>query len=205
MLKAAIYDPQFLSSAGIEAVLKTSNKPYSIKVLDPEKKLINQIANQDIDLLVLEYVGKNPVSSEVLKQVRKEFPLLKVLIISEDDDTIEIKRRIALGIHGFLTKKCSAEEIKMTINTISEGGKFYCQRVIDIMTNQEDVMSVELTDRELQIVRLIGKGQSSTEIADKLNLSIHTINSHRKRILKKLDFKSPAELIAYAITKMKND
>jgi DNA-binding CsgD family transcriptional regulator len=73
---------------------------------------------------------------------------------------------------------------------------------LDIITNNEHALSVELSPREIQIIQKISQGAKSTEMAEKLNLSIHTINSHRKNIIKKLGFKSPTELIAYAIRKM---
>lgn len=202
MIKTAIYDPQFLSSVGVKAVLQSGNEPFEVKLLDVNQQLAQQIEKHNPDFLVLEYLGENPVQVEALQEIKQRFKKLKVLIISNDDDTIEIKRRIALGVEGFLTKKCSLHEIQLAVDTISRGGRFYCQRVLDIMTNQEEALSVELTPREEQIVRMISKGAASSEIAKKLNLSIHTINSHRKNILKKLGFKSPTELIAYAVKKM---
>ena len=198
-MKAAIYDAQFLSGVGIAAVLENHPESYQIKLLDTDQQLKLQLEREQPDLLVLEYLGPHTVSTEVIRQIRKEFPKMKVLIISEDDDTIEIKRRMALGIHGFLTKKCSPDEISLTINTINQGGRFYCQKIIDIMSSQDHAASVELSPREQQVVHMLGKGMTSSSMAEHLNLSIHTINSHRKNILKKLGFKSPAELIAYAI------
>ena len=198
-MKAAIYDAQFLSGVGIAAVLENHPESYQIKLLDTDQQLKLQLEREQPDLLVLEYLGPHTVSTEVIRQIRKEYPKMKVLIISGDDDTIEIKRRMALGIHGFLTKKCSPDEISLTINTINQGGRFYCQKIIDIMSSQDHAASVELSPREQQVVHMLGKGMTSSSMAEHLNLSIHTINSHRKNILKKLGFKSPAELIAYAI------
>jgi two-component system response regulator NreC len=202
LIKTAIYDPQFLSSVGVKAVLQSRNEPFDVKLLDVTQQLAQQIEKNSPDLLVLEYLGENPVQVEVLQEIKQRFKKLKVLIISNDDDTIEIKRRIALGVEGFLTKTCSLHEIQLAVDTIIRGGRFYCQKILGIMTNQEEALSVELTPREEQIVRMISKGTASSHIAEKLNLSIHTINSHRKNIIKKLGFKSPTELIAYAVKKM---
>lgn len=202
MIKAAIYDQQFLSGVGLKAVLQNGGEPYDVKLLDVHKQLSAQLEKYQPDLLVLEYLGDPPVHVDALQEIKRSYRKMKILIISEDDDTIEIKKRIALGIEGFLTKKCSLHEIQIAVDTITRGGRFYCQKVLDVMTNQEEALSVELSTREEQIVRLISKGTSSTEMAEKLNLSIHTINSHRKNILKKLGFKSPTELIAYAVKKM---
>lgn len=200
-MKVIIYDSQFLSSAGIESVLKNYLESSEVEILNADKRILPQLKDQSADLLILEYLGRHPVSFENIKEIRKSYPSLKILIISEDDDNIEIKKRVALGIEGFLTKKCSSEEIRLTIDMIFKGGRFYCKRIIDIISDHEHAMSVELSERELQIVQMISKGTPSLQMAEKLNLSIHTINSHRKNILKKLGFKSPAELIAYAVKK----
>uniref|UniRef100_UPI004048C839 LuxR C-terminal-related transcriptional regulator n=2 Tax=Roseivirga sp. TaxID=1964215 RepID=UPI004048C839 len=201
-MKVIIYDSQFLSSAGIQSVLKNYLESSEVEILNAEKRILPQLRDQSADLLILEYLGRHTVSFEHLKEIRKSYPKLKILIISEDDDTIEIKKRIALGVEGFLTKKCSLEEIRLTIDMIFKGGRFYCKRIIDIISDHEHAMSVELSERELQIIQMISKGTPSLQMAEKLNLSIHTINSHRKNILKKLGFKSPAELIAYAVKKV---
>lgn len=203
-MKAVIYDSQFLSGAGIEAVLRNSSGDYEVVLLDTHKKLEAQLEKHRPDLLILEYVGPNPVPVETLSRVKNGLPKLKILIISEDDDSIEIKRRISLGVDGFLTKDCSEEEISNTISAIRSGGNFYCKKVVDMMSDQDDVIISELSERESQVLHLISKGMSSNEIADKLHLSIHTINSHRKKILKKLGFKSPTELIAYAVKKFRD-
>lgn len=201
-MKVIIYDSQFLSSAGIASVLKNYTESSEVEVLNASKRIIPQLKDRSADLLILEYLGRQHVSFENIKEIRKSYPSLKILIISEDDDNIEIKKRVALGIEGFLTKKCTLEEIQLTIDVIRKGGRFYCKRIIEIIADQEHAMSVELSERELQIIQLISKGTPSLQMAEKLNLSIHTINSHRKNILKKLGFKSPAELIAYAVKKV---
>lgn len=202
MKKAAIYDHQFLSSIGIKSVLEAGAEPYRVKLFDTTQQLSIQLDNYLPDLLILEYLGENQVQPEVLQQIKRQHKKMKFLIISEEDDTIEIKKRIAIGIDGFITKKCSFYEVQMAIDAINRGGKFYCQKVLDIITNNEHALSVELSPREIQIIQKISQGAKSTEMAEKLNLSIHTINSHRKNIIKKLGFKSPTELIAYAIRKM---
>lgn len=202
MIKTVIYDPQILSSFGTKAILQEANESFEVHLLDVNQQLALQLEKYSPDFLILEYLGESPVQVEALQVVKQRFKKLKILIVSNDDDTIEIKRRIAIGIEGFLTKDCSLHEIQLAVDTISRGGRFYSQRILDIMTNQEAALSVELTPREEQIVRMISKGIPSSEIAERLNLSIHTINSHRKNILKKLGFKSPTELIAYAVKKM---
>ena len=131
LLKVIIYDSQFLSSAGIESVLKNYSESSEVEILNAEKRILPQLRDQSADLLILEYLGRHTVSFENIKEIRKSYPSLKILIISEDDDNIEIKKRVALGIEGFLTKKCSLEEIRLTIDVIRfviDSGKVCCQK-----------------------------------------------------------------------------
>jgi len=168
-------------------------------VFNTEINLEEQINKTQPDFLILEYKGQQSIQPDTLDRIKNKLPQLKTLIISEDDDPIVIRQFINSGVEGFLTKRCSNQEIKTAISSISEGGKFYCDRVINIITNKDLPNPMELSDREMQVIRYVGKGLSSEEIASELNVSIHTVNSHRKNVLKKLGLKSPTELIVYAL------
>jgi DNA-binding NarL/FixJ family response regulator len=205
LLKAAIYDPQFLSSAGIKIVLEHSDEVSKVILLDTNRQLSDQIKQHQPDLLILEYLGDSKgtgsVSAEVVKQVKSTYSKLKVLIISEDDDSLQINQHISSGVNGFLTKNCSVKEIEIALETIRENGKFYCQKVLNILSDPPIIEIGDLSEREMQIIKYVGRGMSSSDIATKLLVSIHTVNSHRKNILKKLGLKSPTELIIYAVEK----
>ena len=196
---AAIYDPQFLTREGAKKLLEQHQGVVATHIFNTEINLEEQINKTQPDFLILEYKGQQSIQPDTLDRIKNKLPQLKTLIISEDDDPIVIRQFINSGVEGFLTKRCSNQEIKTAINSISEGGKFYCDRVINIITNKDLPNPMELSDREMQVIRYVGKGLSSEEIASELNVSIHTVNSHRKNVLKKLGLKSPTELIVYAL------
>lgn len=201
MQKVAIYDPQFLSSAGIKIVLENSQEIKDVVLLDTSRNIADQVAKHKPDLLVMEYLGEFAVQAETTYQLKKNRSQLSILIISEDDDAIQINRQIKAGIDGYLTKSCSVEEMQTALDVISKGGQFFCKKVLELINDAEPGGSTELSDREMQIIKYIGRGLASSDIAQKLNVSIHTVNSHRKNILKKLGLKSPTELIIYAVDK----
>lgn len=199
MIKAAIYDPQLLSSEGIKNILESSPEVSSVMILDTSKSLNSQLDEIRQNLVILDYsLFKGQLAKEVDDAIPK-FPKINFLVISDNDDPLRIRRFINAGIKGFLTKQCSVEEIQTALKLIQDGGKFYCQSVIEVIADQDQQANLELSDREMEIIRHITKGESSTEIANNLNVSIHTVNSHRKNILKKLGLKSPTELIIYAV------
>ena len=90
------------------------------------------------------------------------------------------------------------------IGKIKEGERFFCQKVIDTLIDENTGDSghpalKELSERELEVLKLIGQGFTSKEISNRLFISIHTVNSHRKNLLKKLEMKSPTQLIVFAL------
>lgn len=199
MINAAIYDPQLLSSEGIKTILENSPKVNGVEVLDTSKSLKSQIDRNKQNLVVLDYAL---FQGELAKEVEEAVPAnpsINFLVISDNDDAHRVRRFINAGIKGFLTKGCSVEEIQTALKLIEDGGKFYCQSVIEIIADENHKADLELSEREMEIIQHITQGQSSSQIADKLNISLHTVNSHRKNILKKLGLKSPTELIIYAV------
>lgn len=194
----AIYDPQFITGQGIQRLADDSKLFARTHSIEEGQDLIGEIRSLRPDFLILDYLWSDQLSIGTFRKIKKEFPGLKTLIISDDNDKARVQSVIQAGIRGFLTKSCSKREILEAIDTISDGGKFFCGKIVDIITTGEDFSYSELSDREMEIVKLIAKGKPSAEIARHLIISVHTVNSHRKNILKKLGLKSPTELIIYA-------
>ncbi len=194
----AIFDPQFITRQGIQRLAEESQLFDQITLLGTEQALTESISQVAPNFLMIDYAGPHQVHSAALKSLKTDFPGLKTLIISEDNDKSQIQKMLKAGVRGFVTKSCSEQEIVEAINTIQNGGKFFCKKVLNIVNSGEDFTNLELSEREMEIVKLVANGKSSAQIADSLNISVHTVNSHRKNILKKLGLKSPAELIIYA-------
>lgn len=199
MIRAAIYDPQLLSSEGIKIMLSKNPNINEVKTLDTTQTLSEQLKAQKPNLVVFDYSMLKGGWMSKVEEAVNDFPHIDFLVISDDNDPNKVRRFINAGIKGFLTKRCSEQEIQTSIKLIQDGGKFYCQSVIEILAEKEEKATLELSDREMEIIQLVTQGHSSTVIADRLNVSIHTVNSHRKNILKKLGLKSPTELIIYAV------
>ncbi len=105
---------------------------------------------------------------------------------------------------GMFTTRCGVQEIEMALESIRLGKKFYCADIMDVL--MESVVSGKtnhseevLSTREIEVLEWVVKGLTTNQIAGRLNLSMHTINSHRKNMLKKLNLDSPAKLIAHAV------
>jgi len=197
---------QILSNEGLvyAAMRYIINDIDNISLLGLSKSIEStEISNADIILLDIDStIG---VSPEKIDSLLAKYPTLKFILISEAIDKQKVIEYLNTGPKGFVTKKCSEHEIRNTLISVSLNQKFYCNKVLDILMEhklhpQDKILSLGLlTERELQVVKMIAKGMSTYEIADSLNLSHHTINTHRKNILKKWQISSPVELVLKAI------
>lgn len=131
-------------------------------------------------------------------------PNVDVLLVVDLDDHTLIQELKEMGIRGILTTHCDAQEIKTALESIRLGKRFYCGDILDVLIkpkaqekNQkaDDILSI----REIEVLEWVVKGLTTQQIAEELNVSSHTINSHRKNMLKKLGLTSPVELIVYAV------
>lgn len=162
--------------------------------------------HDEIDILVLDINMPEMDGIEVTEQVKSRYPEIKILILSMYKRSEFIKNLIKAGADGYILKNAGKNAFLEAINTLFIGERYFGKDVLDAMLDsyqnnkeEEKLEIIELSKREKDVVQLITQEMSTTEIADKLNLSIHTINSHRKRILDKLDVKNTAGIFRYAI------
>lgn len=204
-IRVLISDFQFLTRSGLIHLIEEREVFELVGVLEEPDSILNNVLATHPDVLLMDYKGGDPVIHSLLKQIMST-QATNVLIITNEDRKGYIKDLLDLGIKGIVTKGCSRQEIINAIESISLNNRFYCNRILDLLMteNQQEEESVNceptsLSPREYEVLQLITKGYRTVEIADQLHLSVHTINSHRKNILKKLNLKSPAELIVYAM------
>lgn len=166
--------------------------------------LIEELQVVKPNVLVLDYNEQDPSFTSKLREI-KENTSAQILLITNDRDRNRIQTIIKMGIKGIVTKQCSKDEIVNSIHAVAGNNRFFCNKILDIVvehnvpTEVEDCEATDLSPREYQVLQLITKGFKTSAIADELHVSVHTVNSHRKNILKKLRIKSPAQLIVYAM------
>lgn len=202
--KVFVADHQELAVAGIKHLL-SREKQFEIVGQVGEKKTLEKMLQQTSpDILVLDYANVRGFKSDDCLKLTTTFPSLKIIIITADQE--HIMQVLESGVLAFLTKDCSSQEILNAFYSVIKEQKFFCNRVLDVLMNHKvhkhhtESSTSELSEREAQIIRYIAKGMGTQQIAAELNLSPHTINAHRKNILKKLDATSPVEMIVKAMS-----
>lgn len=159
------------------------------------------------DIVVLDISLVGPDGLDVLKEIRMKSGSLPVLMLSMHDESIYAERALRAGANGYIMKQEATEKVLVAIRRILHGDVYLSERLTSAMLhrfagNDGDAKSspiLSLTDRELEIFRLIGEGHSTRRIADDLHLSVKTIETHQAHIKEKLALKNARELVQHAI------
>jgi len=165
---------------------------------------IKLVRNRDIDVLLLDIAMPDRNGIEILKQLRKEKPELAILIFSAYRENQYAIRALKAGAAGYLSKQSELHEVIDAIRQVAAGQKYISHELAQelarsITENREKMPHELLSDREFQTLLLIGSGKSAVHISRELSLSVKTISEYRSRILAKMNLKTTAELIHYAI------
>jgi len=201
-----VADAQYLIRLGLKNLIRNSMDFKVVGEASCEEDLLNILSSKKVNVVILDY--NQPKSFEVgsIQRIKKFSPNTNILIISSDNTRNNIYEILELGVSGFLTKQCEEEEIQNAIKATAKGEKFFCNNVLNYILEKSfsaeeegDCSPTPLTFREIQVVKLVATGKIAKEIASDLNLSIHTVYTHRKNIMRKLELSSTSELVIYAI------
>ncbi len=174
--------------------------------LSPVKPMMAlQLARQqpwDVFLLDVSMPNRNGI--DTLKQLKKEFPRLPVLILSMHPEEQYAVRALKAGAAGYLTKQSAPEQLVTAIRQVAGGKKYVsaavAQQLIEALSDDTDKLPHErITDREYQVLVMISTGNTLTQIAENLNLGVATVSTYRARLLEKMGLKSTAEIIRYGL------
>ena len=205
--KVLLADAQFLIRFALKELLKETNTFLVIGEAGNEAELNRLITKTPPDIIVIDYNQPGFFSIESIKHLIDQHPTIELLVISSDENKENIYDVINSGVLRFLTKKCDAHEINEAFRAIIRVEKFFCSSIFNFIfemsfsQNSYSSNPLPLSARELEIVQLIAKGLIAKEISKKLNLSTHTVYTHRKNIMEKLKLKRSSELVLFAINK----
>lgn len=197
-----IIDDHRLFAEGLRSLL-VSWGYTAVDVLTADSDLLKMIRDYNPALMLVD-ITMNDIDGIVLSaQVKKLYPAIKILIISMHARRIFIEKALQAGVDGYIIKNASEEELRSAVVGLLEGGRFFSSQIKEVLVNGTStataVNDVILTRREKDILRLIAEGYSTKEIADRLFLSINTVETHRKNILFKSGLRNMAHLIKWAV------
>ena len=204
MIKVLVADDHAVVRRGVLQILIEAPVKITADEAANGAEVLQAVRANDYDVLLLD-MGLPDISGlEVMRRLRDIKPDLRVLILSMYPEDQYALRVLKAGAAGYLTKESAPEELVTAIQKVYRGGKYVTQTLAerllaDLGPEGVSLPHESLSDREHQVMRKLASGKSVSEIARILNLSPKTISTYRARVLEKLDLKSTAEIIRYAI------
>ncbi len=208
-IKIIIADSSLLIREGLKALISSQTDLKVVAEAECSDDLNNIKLLRGADVLIIDFTEVDFKPEDIAKAIVVN-PKLKVLAISNQISKPHILRAIEAGISGYVLKDCDRDEILEAVIKTNDGKNFFCGKILDaIMVNHDNTANlgeiasccepVDISNREMEIIRLIAEGLTNKDIADKLFLSAHTVNTHRKNIMQKLGIGNTAGLVMYAL------
>lgn len=204
-IKILIADTQILVREGLKCLMCKYKNIEIVGEVANSKELILSSKKLQPDVIMFDYWHPTAFDIDDITLVKNVSPKSQFVVISADNSKKNILKVIEKGVLSYLTKECDEEEIIGSIRAVLKKEKYLCHKVIDIIidkhTHQEEDIckAFNLSSRETEIIKLTAKGWDAKTIAEHLFLSTHTIYTHKKNIMKKLDINTTSEMIVYAI------
>lgn len=194
---------------GLKSVLNTNQNFEVVGYALNGENLIEKVTDVKADILIMDINMPVKDGIDVLKEFSIKGYCCKVIILSSFDDIKLIKEVIKLGANGYLSKQCAGENIVEAILAVADGKEFYSDNIrnkifesfAEVHKEYATIHDYEtsITDREIDVLKLIAQEYSNKEISDTLSISIHTVETHRKNLIKKLNVKNTIGLVKYAL------
>lgn len=203
MIKVAIADDHKIVLEGLTSLIESeANIEVVGKALNGQK-LLEVLKTITVDVVVVDIEMPIMNGIEATRSILKEYPTVKVLVLTMYN-TIGFIRKIAeTGAHGYILKNKGKEELVEAIETVYEGKKYYGEEVTKTLLNsfrQKDMAGeIHLTRREKEVLKLIAAGHTTKEISQKLNIAPTTVETHRRNLIEKTGVANTKALVNFAV------
>ncbi|MEL6672264.1 MAG: response regulator transcription factor [Bacteroidota bacterium] len=203
-IRIIIADDQDIINEGLKTILE-NEASIQIKAIAKDGleviKLLNKYPNE-IDVAVLDIEMPNMNGIETAKHIAEKFPHVKVLFLSNYDELEFVKKVLEAGGSGYLLKNTGRQRLVNAIHKVAKGEEEFDQKIVEKIMHiarnpQKD--EIKISKREREILHEIGLGKTSAEISESLHISVHTVDTHRRNLLSKLNLNNSYQLVRYAI------
>ena len=203
MIRILLVDDHPVVRQGIRTALTDRVKDVLVGEAADAASALKQVRSSEWDVMVADISLPGMSGLELIKEVRRIRPSLPTLVLSMHPASQFARRALSAGAMGYLTKGSDLEEFVTAIEQARRGRRYVSRDTADLLVrrsvNWEAPAHETLSDREYQVLRLLGSGNTISDIARDLALSVKTVSTYRARVLDKLGMRSNAELMRYAI------
>jgi len=211
--RVLIIDDHPIMRQGLQQCLEQEQDLSVCGQLESGNNAISRIQDTNPDLLIVDISLPDENGISLLKRVRAKYPNLRSLVLSMHDETLYAERALRAGANGYVMKQQPADVLLQAIRKVLDGEVYLSDKMSSMLVNRlvgaerkTGKIGVDrLSDRELEVFQLIGAGVKTRDIAEKLNVSVKTVETHRSRIKEKMNLPSSTELVHYAVNWVKSD
>ncbi len=204
-ITVVLADDHEVVRAGLKRLLVVDKQ---IKVLDEAENgqdAVNLVEYYRPDVVLLDIQMPLMNGIDAAKEIKNRFPEIFVIMLTAYEDSFHLEKAIAAGADGYLSKDISAKELAKSIHTVLRNERVFSKSIIKLLQykyipeSAYDATPVVITKREQQILNLVASGKTSSKIAERLCISVRTVESHRYNIMQKLGINNTAGLVRYAV------
>ena len=204
MIRVLIADDHAILRRGLMEILTRDLKGAVCGEAENADQVLTQVQNSEWDLVILDVTMPGRSGVDVLADLKKARPKLPVLVLSMHPEGQYGKRVLRAGASGYMNKDSAPEELIKAIRKVIAGGRYVSPALAEVLAldlgqGTDRPPHERLSDRELEVLRLIGSGKSISQIGEMLHLSVTTVSTYRARILNKMNLTTTAELMNYAL------
>lgn len=204
-MRVLIVDDHAVVRRGLQQILVDEFDDIEFGEATSAEEALDRLREEQWDVVILDVSMPGRSGLDALKEIKKDRPNIPVLMLSFHPEDQFATRVLKAGASGYMTKESAPEELVNAINKVLNGGKYVSAALAEQLAEdlERDAAGVlahkRLSDREYEVLLDIARGKTVSEIADQLSLSVKTISTYRARILEKMNLKSNADLVRYAL------
>lgn len=212
-IRVVIADDHKIIRVGLRGMLERELDIAVTAEAEDAKEILTVLAENEADVVLMDIDLGESDGIKTTRKIKELYPFLQVLGLTMHEEPDYIIKMLEAGASGYLLKNAGRDELLAAIHTVAKGDSYFSQKVsatlLQAITRQQEkpandkrtITGSPLTDREIEVLRLIAQENSNGEIAEKLFISIRTVDTHRRNLLEKLQVKNTVGLVKYAIEK----
>lgn len=203
MISVLLVDDHLVVRKGLRLMIDTTDDISIAAEAGTARDALLLLQQQDFDVALVDIALPDKSGLELLKSMKAKRPGMAILMLSMYSEDVYAVRALKIGAAGYLSKNCSTSTVLAAIRKAATGGKHISPELVekfaDMLAGESQPSHEALSDRELEVLKLIASGASLARIAETLHLSPNTVTTYRARIMEKMGFSTNVELVRYAL------